>query len=42
VEGEVEDETPMELPEVKMEDDWKRANNLPKKPKSLRELVEGL
>ena len=35
-----DNETPLEQPELKMVDDWKKTNNLP--TKSLRELVEGL
>ncbi len=38
----VEDMMPLERPEVKMEDDWKVASDLPRKQKSLRELVQGL
>ena len=34
------EETPLEQPELRMEDDWKKTNNLARK--SLRELVEGL
>ena len=33
------EETPLEQPELRMEDDWKKTNNLARK--SLRELVEG-
>eukprot|EP00986_Skeletonema_menzelii_P008405 scaffold3522_cov144-Skeletonema_menzelii.AAC.1 len=34
------EETPLEQPELRMEDDWKKTNNLARK--SLRELVEVL